>query len=58
MNDTDRRKAFIEAIMRRLQRQYAERVLLPAKADEEGKTLSLQMLQRLYRYVMSEGYGE
>ena len=56
--DTDERRAYVEAIMNRLRRQYAERALLPARDSEEGETLSLQMLQRLYRHVMSEGYGE
>ena len=56
--DTDERRAYVEAIMNRLRRQYAERALLPAGEDAEGETLSLQMLQRLYRHVMSEGYGE
>jgi hypothetical protein len=56
--DTDERRAYVEAIMNRLRRQYAERALLPAKDEEEGATLSLQLLQRLYRHVMSEGYGE
>jgi hypothetical protein len=56
--DTDKRRAYVEAIMNRLRRQYAERALIPAKADDQGETLSLQMLQRLYRHVMSEGYGE
>jgi hypothetical protein len=56
--DTDKRRAYVEAIMNRLRRQYAERALIPAKAEDQGETLSLQMLQRLYRHVMSEGYGE
>ena len=56
--DTDKRRAYVEALMNRLRRQYAERALIPAKADAEGETFSLQMLQRLYRHVMSEGYGE
>jgi hypothetical protein len=56
--DTDERRAYVEAIMNRLRRQYAERALLPAKDRTEGETLSLQMLQRLYRHVMNEGYGE
>jgi hypothetical protein len=56
--DTDERRAYVEAIMNRLRRQYAERALIPTKTEDEGETLSLQMLQRLYRHVMSEGYGE
>jgi hypothetical protein len=56
--DTDERRAYVEAIMNRLRRQYAERALIPTKSEDEGETFSLQMLQRLYRYVMSEGYGE
>ena len=56
--DTDERRAYVEAIMNRLRRQYADRTLIPTKAEDEGMTLSLQMLQRLYRHVMSEGYGE
>ena len=54
-NETDTRRAYVEAIMNRLRRHYAERIALPGREDE---TLSLQMLQRLYRHVMSEGYGE
>jgi hypothetical protein len=53
---TDERRAYIEAIMNRLRRHYAEQTLLPGCDDAE--TLSLALLQRLYRYVMSEGYGE
>ena len=53
--DTDKRRAYV---MNRLRHQYAERALIPTKAEDEGETLSLQMLQRLYRHVMSEGYGE
>jgi hypothetical protein len=54
---TDERRAYVEAIMNRLRRHYAERTPLPNDDDTE-KTLSLQLLQRLYRHVMSEGYGE
>jgi hypothetical protein len=53
---TDQRRAYVEAIMNRLRRHYAEQTLLPDRDDAE--TLSLALLQRLYRYVMSEGYGE
>jgi hypothetical protein len=58
--ETDARRAYVEAIMNRLRRHYAERTTLPGREEEyeEGETLSLQMLQRLYRHVMSEGYGE
>jgi hypothetical protein len=56
--DTDERRAYVEAIMNRLRRQYADRTVMPTKVEDEGATLSLQMLQRLYRHVMSEGYGE
>ena len=54
--ETDERRAYIEAIINRLRRHYAERSPLPD--HEETEALSLQMLQRLYRHVMSEGYGE
>jgi hypothetical protein len=53
---TDERRAYVEAIMNRLRRHYAERTPLPGSDDSE--TLSLALLQRLYRHVMSEGYGE
>ena len=53
---TDERRAFVKAIMNRLWRQYAERTPLPDRDDAE--TPSVALLQRLYRYVMSEGYGE
>jgi len=57
--ETNARRAYVEAIMNRLRRHYAERAVIPGGEDgEEGQTLSLQMLQRLYRHVMSEGYGE
>jgi hypothetical protein len=53
---TDERRAFVEAVMNRLRQHYAERTPLPG--DEDEQTLSLAQLQRLYRYVLSEGYGE
>ena len=53
---TDARRAYLEAIMNRLRRHYAEQTPLPG--NEDTQTLSLAQLQRLYRYVMSEGYGE
>ncbi|MBK9714455.1 MAG: hypothetical protein IPO81_24570 [Kouleothrix sp.] len=56
--ETDARRAYVEAIMSRLRRHYAERTPLPVRREEGSQTLSLQMLQRLYRHVMSEGYGE
>lgn len=57
--ETDARRAYVEAIMNRLRRHYAERTPLPREETEDnGESLSLQMLQRLYRHVMSEGYGE
>jgi len=52
---TDARRAFVEAIIHRLRRHYAEQTPLPG--NEDMQTLSLAQLQRLYRYVMSEGYG-
>ncbi len=42
--------------MNRLRRHYAEQTPLPGHKEQDP--LSLQMLQRLYRHVMSEGYGE
>ena len=53
---TDARRAFVEAIMNRLRRHYAEQTPLPD--NEDTQTLSLAQLQRLYRCVVSEGYGE
>ena len=53
---TNERRAFVEAIMNRLRRHYAEQTPLPGNQDTQ--TLSLAQLQRLYRSVMSEGYGE
>jgi hypothetical protein len=54
--DTDERRAFVVAIMNRLRRHYAARTILPG--DDNEQILSLQQLQRLYRYVLCEGYGE
>ncbi len=53
---SDERRTFVEAIMNRLRRHYAEQTPLPC--NEDSQTLSLAQLQRLYRCVMSEGYGE
>jgi len=53
---TDPRRACVAAIMNRLRGHYAERTPLPG--SEDTQTLSLAQLQRLYRCVMSEGYGE
>ena len=53
---TDARCAFLEAILNRLRRHYAEQTPLPD--NEDTQTLSLAQLQRLYRCVVSEGYGE
>lgn len=56
--ETERRRAYVEALIIRLRRHYAERVPLPNQHDREEEGISLQLLQRLYRYVTSEGYGE
>ena len=53
---TNELRAFVETIMNRLRRHYAEQTPLPGNQDTQ--TLSLAQLQRLYRSVMSEGYGE
>jgi len=54
--ETDKRRAYVEGLMNRLQRLYVERTPLPTRDDEES--LSLELLQRLYHHIMSEGYGE
>jgi hypothetical protein len=54
--ETDKRRMYVERLMNRLQRQYVEQTPLPA--HEDGKSLSLEQLQRLYHHIMSEGYGE
>ena len=53
---TDERRAFIEAIMNRLRRHYAEQTPLPG--NDETQTLALAQLQRLYCCVLREGYAE
>lgn len=58
----DDRRAYVARIMDRLRRQYADRALLPSAAHdiddtEARETMSLHLLRRLYRYVISEGYG-
>ncbi len=53
---SDERRTFVEAIINRLRRHYAEQTPLPG--NEDTQTLSLAQLQRLYRCVVSEGYGE
>jgi hypothetical protein len=56
--ETENRRAYVEALITRLRRHYAERVPIPDRHEHEEESISLQMLQRLYRYVTSEGYGE
>jgi len=54
--ETDKRREYVESIMNRLRRHYAEQTPLPGQKEQDA--LTLQMLQRLYRHVMSEGYGQ
>jgi hypothetical protein len=64
VNDTTARRAYVVALLDRLKRLYADRALLPGRDDNtddliaagvmDGERLSLQLLQRLYRYVISE----
>ena len=49
-------RIFIEAIMNRLRQHYAAQT--PLSGDTDTQALSLAQLQRLYRCVISEGYGE
>ena len=57
--DTDAKRAYIDSLISRLRRQYEERRPLPGRDEgAEGEPLSMSLLQRLYRHVMSEGYGE
>lgn len=57
--DTDAKRAYIDSLISRLRRQYEERRRLPGHDEgSEGEPLSMSLLQRLYRHVMSEGYGE
>lgn len=68
MTPTDARRAYVERICDRLRRHYSERTPLPGRDDNiddliaagvmGGEHLSLRLLQRLYRAVASEGYGE
>jgi len=61
---TDPRRAYVTRLMDRLRRLYAERALLPAKDDNtddliaagvmDGETMSLNLLRRLYRAVISK----
>lgn len=54
--DVNEPKTFVDGLIKRLQALYAEQRPLPDR--EDGEVLSVQMLQRLYRYILSEGYGE
>ncbi|HNP73120.1 MAG TPA: hypothetical protein PLO33_11650 [Kouleothrix sp.] len=57
--DTAAKRAYIDQLINRLRRQYEEQRLLPAREEgAEGEPLSMSLLQRLYRHVLSEGYGE
>ena len=51
---TDEQRAYIEALLNRLRRLYVERAEMPG----EGEILSFEVLQKLCRHVVSEGYGE
>lgn len=52
------REEYVAQIMTNLRRQYAERAPLPTRSDGEGEPMTLYLLQRLFRHVMVEGYGE
>ncbi len=57
--DTDAKRAYVDNLISRLRRQYEEQQPLPGREEgEAGEALSMSLLQRLYRHVMSEGYGE
>jgi hypothetical protein len=51
---TEERRAYVEAILNRLRRQYVERAPTPG----DGEALTFEMLQRLCHHIVSEGYGE
>ncbi len=57
--DTDAKRASVDGLINRLRRQYEEQRPLPSSDDgEPTEPLSIALLQRLYRHVLSEGYGE
>lgn len=49
MTTTHTRRAYVTALLDRLRHKYAERALLPS-----GETMGLDLLQRLYRCVLTE----
>jgi hypothetical protein len=49
-------QGYVESLLQRLWEQYRDFAPLPDREHEEA--LSLHMLQRLYRHILSEGYGE
>lgn len=49
-------QAYVESLLQRLWEQYRDYAPLPDRDREEA--LTLRMLQRLYRHILSEGYGE
>ena len=55
---TDKRRAFVEAIIERLRQHYIDRTPVPGRNEDCEEGLSLAQLQRLYRHVVAEGYGE
>lgn len=57
--DTDAKRVYIDSLISRLRRQYEEQLPVPSREEGvEGEPLSMSLLQRLYRHVLSEGYGE
>ena len=58
--ETDKQQDHVQRILKRLAWQYLEGTALPSRADDTGakRSLSLEQLWRLWRYVRSEGYGE
>jgi hypothetical protein len=55
---TEEGRAYVEALVSRLRRQYVARALLPAAENEERQLLSFELLKRLCHHVVAEGYGE
>jgi hypothetical protein len=58
--ETSQQAEYVQGILKRLAWQYLQGTPLPSRADETTakRSLSLDELWRLWRYVRSEGYDE
>ncbi len=57
-SDPEYPEEYIETIITNLRKKYVNKVRPPMFEKDDGEPLSIQELQKLYRHVRKEGYGQ